>query len=90
MVIPYEEIKHPLVYMVKDDGYIIWWDDGKNNINYFDDLPCNYPRWTIGSFDSVDEALERFKKMTTDEGWTVVENNLNDFLEVIEYDKSSS
>ena len=79
MKIPYNDIKHPLLHMINGDGTTVWWDDD-DDINFFDDIPSNFPRWTIGCFVGIDEAIKRFKRMTEEEGWTVVENNLDDFI----------
>ena len=57
------------------NGDVIWWKDADGNINGFDDIPSNYPRWTSYSFDDKKEALKRFIEMTEDEGWECVEQH---------------
>ena len=78
MKIPSVEIKHPLVHMVHNGvSTTVWWEDD-DDINYFDDCPYNYPRWSIGSFESRDKAITRLKEMSKNEGWEIIENNLMD------------
>jgi hypothetical protein len=85
MRIPYTQIKAPLVLLEKDENTIIWWSDG-DDINFFDDLPDNYPRWTIGHFDNIDEALERYK-LLLEEGYDVLLYNMDDYIESIQTGK---
>lgn len=81
MKIPFTEIKHPLVHMQNGRTETIWWEDSDGDIHYLDDNPASSPRWMIGSFDSVREAMERFDKMTKDEEWDVIEEHLDDLDE---------
>lgn len=75
-----QEIKHPLVHLYTSDtgASTVWWEDVDGDIYYWDDLPANYPRWTIGNFDSREEAVKRLKEMTSKEGWEIVEDNLTE------------
>lgn len=72
--IVYREIKHPYTYLEKNDGHTrsVWWRDG-DYVVCFDDIPENYPRWTIGCL-TLKEAKKRIAEMQI-EGWELVESN---------------
>lgn len=75
--IPYTEIKHPVAHLSNDQGEILWWYDGED-YHYFDNIPSNYPRWVIGTFDSFEDAKKNLKRLLR-EGWTVIENNMEEY-----------
>ncbi len=73
----FKEIKYPLAHLSKNDqgGDVLWWEEN-GAINGFDDIPNNYPRWVSYSFDTMQEALQRFLEMTENEGWECIEHCL--------------
>ena len=76
--IPYREIKCPFAFMCKDDTQwtrSIWWRDGEYVV-CFDDIPENYPRWSIGCL-TLKEAKKRIKEMTQNEGWELIESDMD-------------
>ena len=73
--IAYREIKHPYAYLEKNDGNTrsVWWRSG-DCVVCFDDIPGNYPRWTIGCL-TLKEAKRRIVEMQR-EGWELIESNM--------------
>lgn len=74
------EIKHPIFHAVKGEAFTVWfWGYGEGPyICYFDNLPENYPRWSIGKLSSEPEAKERAKEMIENEGWELMETEWED------------
>ena len=76
MYLKQQEIKKPVFHAVKNDSRAVWWEDKDGHIHFFDNLPENYPRFTIGTFSSLNEAMQRAQEMVLYEGWEVIETQL--------------
>ena len=83
----YVEIKHPFAHLAKDDSTVVFFDfdgqDAHNPIASWDDIPMNYPRWSLATH-TKDEAIQRVKDMVEDEGWELYETNEKELEFLIE------
>ena len=80
MALKFREIKHPLFYAIKGDAMTIWWIDNEEDVCYFEHIPENYPAFTLGSFDSIEDARDMASQMKG-EGWEVIDNEVKDLEE---------
>lgn len=68
----YTEIKHPFAFLSNGlDSTTVWFEIEPDKIVVWDDIPVNYPRWTL-SIHTRQEAIERIIEMATKEGWELV------------------
>ena len=74
MIVP-TEIKHPLAVLSQGEDsetFSVWWEQFDGKVVFFDCIPENYPVYTLGFFESKEEAIQRLKEMTGNEGWIIV------------------
>jgi len=56
----YIEIKKPLIYLINENGEILWFYDYKKNIICLEKIGINFPRWII-CIQSREEMIENVK-----------------------------
>jgi len=69
----YTEIKHPFAFLSNGlDSTTVWFAVEPDKIVAWDDIPVNYPRWSL-SVHTREEAIQRIKEMVSEEeGWELV------------------
>ena len=72
VTIGYTEIKHPFAYLSNsNESRTVWFEIEPDKIVAWDDIPVNYPRWTV-SIHTRREAIQRITERVTEEGWELV------------------
>lgn len=68
----YTEIKNPFAFLFNgSDSRTVWFQVEPNAIVSWDDIPVNYPRWSL-SVHTRQEAIQRITEMATEEGWDLI------------------
>lgn len=78
MIVSYHEVKHPFAHLRKGDySSVVFVEISDNNIISWDDIPVNYPRWTLATHTKK-EAIGRIRGMVDNEGWRLVSSTEDD------------
>lgn len=68
----YTEMKNPFAYLTNgNESRTVWFQVEPDKIVSWDDIPVNYPRWSL-AVHTRQEAIQRITDMATKEGWELI------------------